>query len=85
VVRERQRRFRPLIAVVGALLEPDLARRDHGDLRQRENAVGEDEDEDDQELGGDAIVYRSAPNLKRPLERSAWAVAPRARASIGDW
>jgi len=52
-VRQRERRPGALVAVFSALLEPHFARRDDGDLRHREDPVGEDEQEDNYELSSD--------------------------------
>ena len=56
IVRQRERRLRALVALFGALLQAHLAGGDDGDLRHGENAVGEDEQEDDEEFGGDAVI-----------------------------
>ena len=49
--RELDRGARAQVAVVGALLQPRLARRDDGELGHREHAVEHDQREDQQGLG----------------------------------
>ena len=53
-LREVERHLRAVIAFFGALLQPDLARRDDGNLGHREDAVGEHEQDDDDDLEPDA-------------------------------
>jgi len=67
-VRQRQRGFRAEVALVGALLQAHLAGRNDGDFRHGENAVGQDEQEDDEDFGADsAIVPFDSENL--PFDR----------------
>jgi len=68
-VRQFQRPFRAVVAFFGALLQAHLAGGDDGDLRHGENAVGQDEEEDDEEFDADLPILPFGPeNL--PLERS---------------
>ena len=55
-MRQGERGPGPLVAFVGALLQADLACRHHRDLRHGEDPVGEDEQENDQEFGGDGHI-----------------------------
>ena len=59
-----------LVALFGALLQADLAGRDDGNLRHGEDAVGEDEQEDDEDFGADADNSTPlGPDPNRPFER----------------
>ena len=53
---QRQCRLGHPVAVVGPLLEPYLAGGDDGDLRRREDAVGQEQHEHDHDLGSDAAA-----------------------------
>ncbi len=57
------------VAIVGALLQADLAGGDDGDLRHREDAVGEDQQEDDEEFGSDGQFYDD-PQERRSIGRN---------------
>ena len=57
IVRQRERRPGALVALLGALLQADLAGRHDGDLRHGEDAVGQDEEEDDEEFDTDTPLY----------------------------
>ena len=72
-MRQRERRLGALVALFGALLQAHLAGRDDGDLRHGENAVGQDEQEDDEEFGADSAIVpfdsRQSPvSLRRPFD-----------------
>jgi hypothetical protein len=56
-VRQLERRPGPFVALVGALLQADLARRDDGDLGHGKNAVGQNQKENDGEFGTDRTFY----------------------------
>jgi ABC-2 type transport system ATP-binding protein len=66
-VRQRQRGPGAFVAILGALLQTYLLRRHDGDLRHGEDAVGEDEEEDDEEFGAYAVIL---PSTARPRPQS---------------
>ncbi len=57
MVRQLQRRRGPLVAIVGALLKADLAGGDHRHLGHREDGVGEDQQQDEEDFGSDGQFY----------------------------
>ena len=66
--------FAAVIAFLGALLQPHLPGRDHGNLRHGEDAVGEHEQEDDDDLGPMPPIrpfYRLNGLLGWPLDAPA--------------
>jgi hypothetical protein len=55
-MHELQRHTRARVAVLRALLQADFARGDDGSLRTGENAVGEDQQEDEEDFGTDRPI-----------------------------
>ena len=53
-IGERERRFGAVVTFFGTLLEPDFSRGDDGDFRHRKHAIGEDQQENDDDLEADA-------------------------------
>ena len=57
MVGQLQRRRGALVAIVGALLEPHLPGGDDRHLGHREDGVGEDQQEDEEDFGSDGQFY----------------------------
>ena len=83
-MRERQRRPGAFVAVFGALLQANFAGRDDGNLRHGEDAVGEDEEEDDDELGADAPILPFDSRLGRQAAESLLRAARPAKTAVHE-
>ena len=62
---DAQRRSRALVAGVGPLLQAHAAGGDDGDLRHREDTVGDEQEEDDDEFGAHGAARARRHDLSR--------------------